>query len=254
MCGRYAARRPPEEVADWFGASLPRDVVSDTGRDAGEPVTAAAGTGPSTALVPEEALLSPQAGIAPTDTVFVVVADEAGRRRLLPAQWGLVPSWAKDRSIASSTFNARIETAAEKPAFRGAMQRRRCLLPADAFYEWSGPKGARRPWLIRPSRRSSVPFLAFGGLFEHWRDPAGGILHSCTILTTPAAPDLEQLHDRAPLLIDRDEWDRWLDPAGGADTIMDLLHPTPAGSLELTPLGEPTARPQPIEQPALFPI
>jgi putative SOS response-associated peptidase YedK len=250
MCGRYAARRPPEEVADWFGASLPGDVAGD-GRDAGN---MAAGAGRSAAPVPQEALLSPQAGIAPTDTVFVVVADEAGRRRLLPAQWGLVPSWAKDRSIASSTFNARIETAAEKPAFRGAMQRRRCLLPADAFYEWSGPKGARRPWLIQPSSRSAVPFLAFGGLFEHWRDPAGGILHSCTILTTPAAPDIEQLHDRAPLLIDRGEWDRWLDPTGGADTVMDLLRPTPAGSLDLTPLGEPTARSEHVEQPALFPI
>ena len=256
MCGRYAARRPPEEVADWFGASLPWDSV-DAANDAGETGHAGdppAGAGRSTVPVPEEALLSPQAGIAPTDTVFVVVADEAGLRRLLPAQWGLVPFWAKDRSIASATFNARVETAAQKPAFRDAMQRRRCLLPAEAFYEWSGPKGARRPWLIRPS---STPFLAFGGLFEHWRDPAGGVLHSCTILTTPAAPDVEQLHDRAPLLIDRAEWDRWLDPSGGADTVMDLLRPAPAGSLELTPLTPstgPAARPAPVEQPALFTI
>lgn len=245
MCGRYAARRPPEEVADWFGASLPGDSVNPAKSPGSAALTAA-----RSAETPEESLLSAQAGIAPTDTVFVVVADEAGRRRLLPAQWGLVPFWARDRSIASSTFNARVETAAEKPAFRDAIQRRRCLLPADGFYEWSGPKGARRPWLIRPT---STPFLAFGGLFEHWRDPAGGVLHSCTILTTSAAPDVEQLHDRAPLLIDRDQWDRWLDPTGGADTIMDLLRPAPAGSLELTPLGEP-APPEPTEQPALFTI
>jgi putative SOS response-associated peptidase YedK len=240
MCGRYAARQPPEEVADWFGANLP----------AGSP-DPASGRSSSAAPVPEKALLSPQAGIAPTDTVLVVVADEAGRRRLLPAQWGLVPSWARDRSIASSTFNARVETAAEKPAFRDALQRRRCLLPAEAFYEWSGPKGARQPWLIRPT---STPFLAFGGLYEHWRDPSGGVLHSCTILTTSAAPDIEQLHDRAPLLIDRTQWDRWLDPTGGADTVMDLLRPAPAGSLEVTALAEPTRlapRDQP-EQPALF--
>jgi putative SOS response-associated peptidase YedK len=241
MCGRYAARRPPEEVADWFGASLPGE-----GTDSGKPPFTASSR--SAAPVPEEALLSPQAGVAPTDTALVVVAGGGGRRWLRSAQWGLVPSWARDRSIASSTFNARVETAAEKPAFRDAMQRRRCLLPADAFYEWSGPKGARQPWLIQPS---STPFLAFGGLFEHWRDPAGGLLHSCTILTTPAAPDVEQLHDRAPLLIDRDEWERWLDPAGGADSVMDLLRPAPAGSLQLTPLGPP-ARPAPAEQPALF--
>jgi putative SOS response-associated peptidase YedK len=241
MCGRYAARRPPEEAADWFGADLPPG-------DTGSAAAASVGPGRSAGAAPEEALLSPQAGIAPTDSVLVVVGDEAGRRRLLPAQWGLVPSWARDRSIASSMFNARSETAADKPAFRDALQRRRCLVPADAFYEWSGPKGARRPWLIRPA---STPFLAFGGLFEHWRDPAGGVLHSCTILTTAAAPDIEALHDRAPLLIDRDQWGRWLDPTGGADTILDLLRPAPAGSLELTPLAEPSTQAR-TEQPALF--
>jgi putative SOS response-associated peptidase YedK len=88
-------------------------------------------------------------------------------------------------------------------------------------------------------------------LFEHWRDPAGGVLHSCTILTTAAAPDIEALHDRAPLLIDRDQWGRWLDPTGGADTILDLLRPAPAGSLDRTPLAEPSTRAR-TEQPALF--
>src|SRR4051812_23910146 len=102
MCGRYAARRPPEEVADWFGADPP----------AGSPDSPSAAVEfRSPGPVSDEALLSPRAGIAPTDTVLVVVADEAGRRRLLPAQWGLVPSWARDRSIAASTFNARVETA-----------------------------------------------------------------------------------------------------------------------------------------------
>jgi putative SOS response-associated peptidase YedK len=230
MCGRYAARRPPEEVAEWFGAVA-------TGPQQDPPVEAS-----------QDPPL-PESSIAPTMTVQIVVADNAGQRRLLPAQWGLVPSWARDRTIASSTFNARAETAAQRPAFRDALERRRCLLPAEAFFEWTGPKGDRRPWLIRPA---ADPFLAFGGLYEHWHDPDGTVLHSCTILTTSAAADIAALHDRAPLLVPSHAWNRWLDPGGGADTITDLLEPAPAGSLLASPIERPPAPAPPQVQPVLF--
>lgn len=169
--------------------------------------------------------LEPRYNVAPTQDVPIVRA-EAGRRRLDRARWGLVPSWAKDAGIGAKLINARSETVAEKPAFRRAFAARRCLVPADGFYEWTTEGKAKQPWLIAPLTEGPI---AFAGLFEDWRAPAGETIRSCTILTTDANADIAHLHHRMPVILPPDAYDRWLTaPAAAAHG---LLMPAPAGSL-----------------------
>ena len=126
--------------------------------------------------------------IRPTDRIATVRLDKNGRRQLELLRWGLIPSWAKDRKIGNQTFNARVETAATKPAFRDAWKRRRCLVVVDAFYEWSGPKTARKPNLIQ--RVDKVP-MALAGLWDRWVDQeTGEVVDSCTILTRSSVSPL----------------------------------------------------------------
>lgn len=225
MCGRYAAAKDTALLAEEFEA------VAPAGDD-----------------------LPPDYNVAPTKRVHVVVDREvegARQRRLEIARWGLVPSWAKDPSIGSRMINARAETVAEKPAFRRAFAKRRCLVPADGYYEWytptepDAPKGKggkplKQPFFIHPADGSS---LAMAGLYEWWREPSapGGDESAwrltCTIITTDATDDVGRIHDRMPMTIDPAQWSLWLDPDLGSSQAQALLIPASAGPLEAYPVS-----------------
>jgi putative SOS response-associated peptidase YedK len=147
--------------------------------------------------------------IAPTQAVLAVVRN--GRAGLVQLHWGLVPFFAKDASGAAKMINARSETLATKPSFRNALRKRRCLIVADGFYEWTGPKGQKQAWYI--TLPSDGPF-GFAGLWELWRsDDRKTELRSCTIITTDASPGLRDIHNRMPVILRAGAHDAWLDPA-----------------------------------------
>src|SRR3954467_4753406 len=203
MCGRYTVRSI-QPIAELFGIALP----------------------------PE---FQPRFNIAPTQDVPVVRAAEGGGRRADLLHWGLVPGWAADPSVGNRMINARAETAAERPAFREAMRQRRCLAPADGFYEWKVSPGEKRkqPHLIR--MKGDRPF-ALGGLWEHW-DRDGHDLNSFTILTTSPNELVADIHDRMPVIVAPADFDRWLDPAVTADGVKDLLRPYPASEMRSGPVS-----------------
>jgi putative SOS response-associated peptidase YedK len=166
--------------------------------------------------------LPPSWNVAPTDPVYAAVAYE-DRRLLVTFRWGLVPSWAKDRKIASRHINARAETVAEKPAFAESFRRRRCLIPADGFYEWQRhPDGARIPYFIH--RADGAP-LAFAGLWASWRDPEQDTnrLLTCVIITTEATGGIAGLHPRTPVALPQIAWDDWLDHEADPAVLRHLL-------------------------------
>lgn len=192
MCGRFAASASTEEIVATFAV----DEVVDEPR--------------------------PTFNAAPTDPVPAVVervdADTGGVvRKLVTPRWGLVPSWAKDTRGAARLINARAETVASKPAFRKAFATRRCLLPADGYYEWeplpdaaASGRPVKQPWFIAPGDGG---LFVMAGLYEFWRDPATGAwLTTCTVITTTASDDVGRIHDRMPMVVAPDAWAAWLDP------------------------------------------
>lgn len=199
MCGRYTLRTPAHVLARYFNLSAQ-----------------------------EEWQLPLRYNIAPTQTVPVVRHGEAGRE-LATMRWGLIPSWAKDKKIASSLINARGETVAEKPAFRAAFKRRRCLIPADGYYEWQKIDAkTKQPYYIR--RDDDQPF-AFAGLWEYWEKGEEPI-ESCTIITSEANESTRSLHDRSPVMLDTTNFDMWLDPEFESyDHLKSLLAPMAASEL-----------------------
>ncbi|GAB48438.1 SOS response-associated peptidase [Mobilicoccus pelagius] len=248
MCGRYASSASNADLLEEFDVALDRT-------DA--PVR-------SILAAPQD----PPAGtadhnIAPSKNVRVVLErpprpeegvdgdDEASEepvRQLRLLTWGLVPSWSKDPSVGSRMFNARAETVLEKPAFRAAGLRRRALVPADGWYEWQRSptvtvrgKPRRQPFFIH--RGDDVP-LAFAGLYEFWKDPAGDPadprtwLASVSIVTTAAEPGLDRVHDRQPLVLEPEDWGRWLDPrVDDRDEIAAMLAFARPGRFEARPVG-----------------
>jgi len=201
---------------------------------------------------------NPRYNIAPTQSSPVVRVDASGRREWASMRWGLVPSWAVDMSVGARMINARSETVATRPAFREALRRRRCLVPADGFYEWSVPEGGRRqPFLIR--RVDRRPFV-FAGLWERWSPPdvepacgervesARGELvepvETFTILTTSPNAVLSPLHDRMPVILPRVAIDTWLDPGlQDAAALRRLFVPAPDAEWEALPVGPFVNRP-----------
>ena len=180
MCGRYASARSVDDIASAFG-------LADDDVDAPP---------------------APDWNIAPTKPVPAVLVKH-DRPVLTTLVWGLVPSWAEAPSIASKLFNARMETVAEKPAFREALARRRCLLPADGWFEWQRrPDGIRQPHYLTSG---SGEVLAFAGLWERWRSADGRELATATIITAEAPEALKRLHDRAPVVVPMSSWRDWLD-------------------------------------------
>jgi len=199
---------------------------------------------PSVAGAPE-----PRYNLTPGRAV-AVVREHEGQRRLDALQWGLVPFWAKDAAIGRKLVNARLDSVAAKPAYREAWQRRRCLIPASGFYEWSEPQGGRkRPYFIRPS---SEPLLALAGLWERWRTPAGEKLETCVIVTTDANAQLTKIHDRMPLLIPRDAQALWLDPQTSVEDMLKLAASPPA--LEAHPVGFGVNDPKNDDETLIAPV
>src|SRR6476469_2163807 len=168
--------------------------------------------------------LLPRYNIAPTQPVpAILVSEEPAERELRQLRWGLIPSWAKDSSMAARMINARAETVAEKPAFRTAFRQRRCLIVADGFYEWQRLERKKQPFYYR--LQDQQPF-AFAGLWEHWQSPEGDPIDSCTILTTQANELLAQIHDRMPVILPPDRYDLWLDPTmRQPEPLQSLLQP-----------------------------
>ena len=177
--------------------------------------------------------VGPRYNIAPTQTVIVVNDD--GTRHLTQMQWGLIPSWAKDPAIGNRMINARGETVATKPAFRVALRKRRCLIPADGFYEWQ-PVG-RRKQPVYITLKTREPF-SFAGLWESWTAPDGEEIKSCTIITTEANELLKRIHDRMPVILTREAEAVWLDPAiQDPERLLPLLKPYSSEGMEVYPVS-----------------
>lgn len=172
--------------------------------------------------------------VAPTQPIPVVRLIN-GARAFTLMRWGLLPGWVKDPKGFTLLINARAETAAEKPAFRNALKRRRCLLPADGFYEWKREGALKQPYFIR--RRDRAPF-AFAGLWETWSGPGGEEIDTAAIVTTEANADLTALHHRMPVTIDPGDFDAWLDDASDAAAVQRLMRPAPEGQFELFPVSD----------------
>ena len=186
--------------------------------------------------------LTPRYNIAPTQAVPVIRAAASGRE-LAMLRWGLIPSWSKDEKMGNRLLNARSETAAEKPSFRTAFRRRRCLVVTDGFYEWrkvgSGKSAPKQPYYIR--MRDERPF-AFAGLWETWRGPKGAELptpiQSCTILTTEPNELMRSLHDRMPVILPPDDYAMWLDPSfEGIEALQSLQRPFEADDMIANPVS-----------------
>jgi putative SOS response-associated peptidase YedK len=169
----------------------------------------------------------PRYNIAPGQDVLCVIRD--GENRIEHLRWGLIPFWAKDPAIGNRLINARAETVAEKPSFRSAFAKRRCLVVADGFYEWR-PEGKRKvPVYI--FLKSKKPF-GFAGLYENWKDPGGREIRTCTIITTEANDLVRPIHDRMPVILPEGVEDRWLDPSEGSrERLQAILTPYPAGEM-----------------------
>lgn len=171
--------------------------------------------------------------IAPTQEILNVV-QHGGEHIGEFMRWGLVPSWAKDMSIGQKMINARGETLGEKPAFRQAFARRRCLIPADGFYEWRKEGSKKLP--MRFVLKSGEPF-AFAGLWEQWKRPDGEWLHTCTIITTTPNDVLAPIHDRMPVILRPEAEDLWLDAAAEVSALTELLVPYPSDEMEGYPVS-----------------
>lgn len=175
--------------------------------------------------------LPTRVNIAPTEPVPVVF-EQDGERQLHEMRWWLVPSWAPEVGTQYSMFNAKSETLATSKAFRGPLRHRRCVLPASSFIEWTAGEGKRLPWLIRPVDGA----IAFAGLWDLWeRD--GNHLESCTIITTAAAPGVDRLHHRMPVMLAREDIDAWLDVRGGKPELDRLSRPRLPADFEIAPLS-----------------
>lgn len=182
--------------------------------------------------------VKPRYNIAPTQPVLGVTDDQADRLDFL--RWGMIPSWAKDAAVGNRMINARAETLADKPAFRTALQRRRCLIPADGFYEWRRePDGTKTPMYIRLC--SGQPFM-FAGLWDAWRSPAGEWIRSCTIITTAPNELMQSLHDRMPAIIPPDRCADWLSLSPETGDLP--MHPYPAEEMEAAPVSSRVNNPR----------
>lgn len=176
----------------------------------------------------------PRYNIAPTQMIPAIVAAEGNVRQFKPLRWGLIPSWAKDPTIGAKLINARSETVTEKPSFRSAFKQRRCLILADGFYEWRKQSGKKQPFYFRLKNGS---LFAFAGLWEHWHDSEDNRLETCTILTTEANQTVAQVHDRMPVILHADHYDRWLDPLQPSESLQSLLRAYDDDLMTAYPVG-----------------
>jgi putative SOS response-associated peptidase YedK len=200
MCSRYSLTSPSEAVRSYFGYA-------------------------------NAAEFPPRYNIAPTQPVGIVRNNLRGEREFVLVRWGLLPPWVKDPREFATLINARSETVAEKPSFRGAIRHRRCLVPTDGFYEWTGKPGAKRPHLIKP--KAGGP-MAMAGLWEHWVGADGSELETMAVLTVAANETMSAIHDRMPVILAPDTFAVWLDCKPGTATgIEEFLRPAPKHLLEI---------------------
>jgi len=179
---------------------------------------------------------TPRYNIAPTQPVPIIRQNpKEPRRELSVVRWGLIPSWAKDMSGAAMMINARSETAATKPAFRDPLANRRCLVPADGFYEWQHGAKAKQPFCFEVN---DGELFAFAGLWDRWKDPSGQWIKSCSILTTTPNAVTSPVHDRMPVILDPDNYDLWLDPGmNNVEAASELLKPFDARLMRCYPVN-----------------
>ena len=204
MCGRFALLAPGEAIADMFGL----DPISDD--------------------------FSPRYNVAPTQPVAAVRIDNGhGKRVLTFLRWGLIPAWAKDINISYRLINARGETVAEKPSFRAAFKRRRCLIPASGFYEWQQVNGSKQPMYIHPADGG---VFALAGLWETWHSAGGSMIESCTIITTTPNELVAPIHDRMPVIVEPPDFDLWLNPGDRPGDGLHLLRPYPPEKMATYPV------------------
>jgi putative SOS response-associated peptidase YedK len=185
------------------------------------------------------AQFQPRYNIAPTQPVAVITNEKS--RELTFYRWGLIPSWAKDDSMAARMINARSETAAEKPAFRSALRRRRCIIPADGFYEWQQHGKDKIPFFIHRQERQ---IFGMAGLWEIWQEPGGGEIRTCTILTTEANTFMKNYHERMPVILRREDYRLWLSPnEEPAGLLTGLMRPYAEDDLVAYPVSKAVNRP-----------
>ena len=222
MCGRFALFAMGENLARQFGAS---------------------GAPPP----------SPHYNIAPSRRVTAVrAASEGSGREFAQLRWGLVPSWSKDPAIGGRLINARSETVGEKPSFRNAFRRHRCLLPANGFYEWQRQERGKQPYYVR-MRDGRV--FAFAGLWDRWEGPEEGVIETCTILTTAANDVLAPIHDRMPVILPPTAYARWLDrELRDADSLVSLLAPFPAKEMVAYPVSPRVNAPTVDDEKCIAPL
>jgi putative SOS response-associated peptidase YedK len=202
MCGRFTLQIPPEMLAEIFGLL-------------------------------EIPVYPARYNIAPTQQIPVI--RQNGQYHLEFLRWGLVPSWAKDPSIGNKMINARSETVHEKPAFRNAIKYKRCLIPSSGFYEWVQDGDAKRPLYIH---LKDEPLMVFAGIWDKWISPEGGIIESCSILTTHSNKLIETIHDRQPVILQPEEFNLWLDrDIVNPEVLAHLFHPYPADRMEMYPVS-----------------
>jgi putative SOS response-associated peptidase YedK len=179
----------------------------------------------------------PSYNLAPSQPITICRMN--GERSLLQVRWGLIPHWAKEAKTGYSMINARAETMADKPAYRAAFKKRRCLIPTDGFYEWHAGGSRKQPYFIHRSDRR--PF-ALGGIWEHW-EKEGEIIESCAIIVTTANQVLAPIHDRMPVIIDPEDFERWLDPEQDGKALTGLLAPHDEEGYEAYPIGTAVNKP-----------
>jgi len=215
MCGRFALISDTETLIDEFG------VAPET----------------LTALPPSV----PRYNVAPTQPVAAIRLNPKNKKRELTFfQWGLIPSWSRDIKMGSRMINARGETVAEKPSFRAPFKRRRCIIPADGFYEWQKRGSSKQPMYIHPA--NDVPF-ALAGLWEMWRSPDGDELQTCTIITTTPNELMAPIHNRMPVILEREDFDMWLDPGDRPELGLHLIRPYPSEKMTAYPVSTFVNRP-----------
>lgn len=219
MCGRFAQIRETRQLAEMLGA----EIFSPA---------------------------PPRYNLAPSQEILACKLIETGERVLEPMHWGLIPSWAESAHSRYKLINARAETVADKPAFRQAFRHRRCLIPADGFYEWQQSNG-KQPYYIQ---RSDKTPMIFAGLWEHWDGPHGECIDSCTIIVTDATPQLTSLHERMPLLLPPSCWEAWLKPDTALSSLQAMLAPSPSTSLSFFPVSRRVNNPRNDDETLIQPL
>lgn len=211
MCSRYSLTSPPEAVRAMFGYHNQAEFPS-------------------------------RYNIAPTQPVAIVRTSHGGERELALVRWGLIPSWAKEPEKFTTLINARSETASEKPSFRASLRHRRCIVPADAFYEWTGKPGSKQPHMIG---LKSGEVMGFAGIWEHWLGADGSEIETMAILTRDANDDMADIHDRMPVILNPEQYDQWLDCRPGSSLGTEgMMGPLPTGLLNIVAISRELNNPR----------